>query len=286
MTDPFSLIIDPLGYAFMVRGLFAAVIVGVVCAVLGAYVVLRGMALFGHALAHAILPGVAIGYLLGGSGEIWLAGGGLVAGLLTALGIGAVSKGGVKEDTATGVIFTTMFALGIALISTVRNYTTDLTHFLFGNVLGVSNGDLWLIFIAGGLVILAIAAFYKELMVLSFDPLLARTLRLPVAFLDYLLLFLIALTIILSLKTVGVALMSAMLVSPAAAAYLLTRRLPVMMGLAAVFGAVSAVAGLYLSFYANIASGAAIVLMAGLIFALAFLLAPERGLLWRHQSKT
>lgn len=279
MADWLSFIIEPLGYAFMVRGLIAALFVGVVCAVLGTYVVLRGMALFGHALAHAILPGVALGYLLGGGHRIWLAIGGLIAGVLTAVGIGAVSKMGVKEDTATGVIFVSMFALGIALISTVRNYTTDLTHFLFGDVLGVSSGDLWLIAIFGGLVILAIVAFYKELLVLSFDPLLAHTLRIPANFLNYLLLVLIAITIVLSLQTVGIALMSAMLVSPAAAAYLLTRRLPVMMALAAVIGAVSSVTGLYLSFYVNVASGPAIVLVSSLIFLLAFIFSPQQGLL-------
>jgi manganese/iron transport system permease protein len=279
MADWLSFIVDPLGYAFMVRGLIAALFVGVVCAVLGTYVVLRGMALFGHALAHAILPGVALGYLLGGGNRIWLAIGGLIAGVLTAMGIGAVSKMGVKEDTATGVIFVSMFALGIALISTVRNYTTDLTHFLFGDVLGVSSGDLWLITIFGGLVILAIVAFYKELLVLSFDPLLAHTLRIPANFLNYLLLVLIAITIVLSLQTVGIALMSAMLVSPAAAAYLLTRRLPVMMALAAIIGAVSSVIGLYLSFYVNVASGPAIVLVSSLIFLLAFILSPQQGLL-------
>jgi manganese/iron transport system permease protein len=279
MADWLSVVIDPLGYAFMVRGLVAASIVGVVCAVLGAYIVLRGMALFGHALAHAILPGVAIGYLLGGGRELWLAGGGLIAGILTAVGIGAVSKMGIKEDTATGVIFVSMFALGIALISTVRNYSTDLTHFLFGNVLGVSNTDLWLISIFGALVLVAIIAFYKELLVLSFDPMLARTLRIPATFLNYLLLVLIAVTIVLSLQTVGIALMSAMLVSPAAAAYLLTRRLPVMMILAAIIGAISAVAGLYISFSVNVASGPAIVLVSTFFFLLAFLFSPRQGLI-------
>jgi ABC-type Mn2+/Zn2+ transport system permease subunit len=190
-----------------------------------------------------------------------------------------MSRGGIKQDTAIGVIFTGMFALGIALISTVRSYTVDLTHFLFGNILGVSNSDLWLISIFGGLVILALLAFYKEFLVLSFDPLLAKTLRLPDVFLNYLLLLLIALTIVLSLQTVGIALMSAMLVTPAAAAYLLTRRLPIMMALAATIGAVSATSGLYLSFYINIASGPAIVLVCTLFFGLAFFFSPKQGLL-------
>ncbi|MCB0175597.1 MAG: metal ABC transporter permease, partial [Anaerolineae bacterium] len=183
------------------------------------------------------------------------------------------------EDTAIGVIFASMFALGIALISTVRSYTVDLTHFLFGNVLGVSNSDLWLTGGFGALVIITIAAFYKEFMVISFDPILAKTLRLPINFLNNLLLLLIAVTIVLSLQTVGVALMAAMLVTPAAAASLLTRRLPVMMVLSATIGAISAIAGLYLSFYVNIASGPAIVLVCTTFFLLAFLFSPRQGLL-------
>lgn len=284
MAEIVAWLLDPLGYAFMLRGLTAAVIVGVVCAVLGTYVILRGMALFGNALAHAILPGVAVAYLLTGANQTWLFLGGLAAGIITALGIGAISKEGIKEDTATGVIFVSMFALGIALISTVRSYTTDLTHFLFGNVLGVAGSDLWLIAIFGALVLVAIFAFYKEFMVISFDPTLAKTLRLPIVFLNNLLLLLIAITIVLSLQTVGIALMTAMLVTPAATAYLLTRRLPMMMLLSALVGATSSVAGLYLSFYVNVASGPAIVLVCTLFFLLAFFFSPRQGLINRWKT--
>ncbi len=284
MAEIVAWLLDPLGYAFMLRGLTAAVIVGVVCAVLGTYVILRGMALFGNALAHAILPGVAVAYLLTGANQTWLFLGGLAAGIITALGIGAISKEGIKEDTATGVIFVSMFALGIALISTVRSYTTDLTHFLFGNVLGVAGSDLWLIAIFGALVLVAIFAFYKEFMVISFDPTLAKTLRLPIVFLNNLLLLLIAITIVLSLQTVGIALMTAMLVTPAATAYLLTRRLPMMMLLSALVGAASSVAGLYLSFYVNVASGPAIVLVCTLFFLLAFFFSPRQGLINRWKT--
>ena len=161
MFDFFSVLAEPFNFAFMVRGLIAAVTVGIVCATLGVYVVLRGMAFFGDAIAHAILPGVAVGYLISGSSQLWLSIGGLVAGVVTALGVGIISKGVIKEDTAIGVLFAGMFALGIALISTVRSYTVDLTHFLFGNVLGVSNNDLWLITIGGGLVVLTLLAFQK-----------------------------------------------------------------------------------------------------------------------------
>lgn len=272
-----SWLTDPLAYPFMVRGLAASVTVGVVCSVLGTYIVLRGMAFFGDALAHSILPGVVIAYLVG-----WpLSLGALLVGILTALGIGALStKGQIKEDTAIGVIFAGAFALGVALLSTTRSYTTDLAHFLFGNVLGVSNSDLWLTGGLGALVLLTIVGFYKEFLVLSFDPILAETLRLPATFLRYLLLVLIAVTIVVSLQTVGVALMVAMLVTPAASASLLTRRLPPMMVVAAVIGAFSGVAGLYLSFYRNIASGPAVVLTATAIFTLAFLFAPRRGIVW------
>ena len=160
----------------------------------------------------------------------------------------------------------------------MRNYTVDLAHFLFGDVLGVRTADLWLTAIFGGLIIVAILAFYKEFLVISFDPILAATLRLPAKLLDNLLMILIAVAIVVSLQTVGVALMVAMLVTPAATAYLLTRRLPVMIGLAALIGALSGVIGLYLSYYVSIASGAAIVLVCTQFFLCALLLAPERGL--------
>jgi manganese/iron transport system permease protein len=268
-----SFLLEPLQYPFMLRGLTAAVLVGVVCAVVGTYVVLRGMAFFGDALAHTILPGVALGYLISGGARDTLFWWALGTAVVAALGIGAISRQAqVKEDTAIGIIFAGMFALGIALISTVRSYAVDLSHFLFGDVLGVSNGSLWLILIFGGLVLLTIAAFYKEFLTLSFDPILAMTLRLPVGLLENLLLALVAVTIAVSLQTVGVALMVAMLVTPAATAYLLTHRLPVMMGLAATFASLSGVIGLYLSYYLSIASGAAIVLTATAFFLIVFLI--------------
>ena len=254
-------LLSPLQYGFMVRGLLAAITVGIVCAVLGTYVVLRGMAFFGDALAHAILPGVAIAYLLGGpQGPLFW--GGLIAGITTALGIGAITKSGqVREDTAIGVLFAAMFALGVALISTTRNFSLDLTHFLFGNVLGVSVSDLVRTASFGGLVLLLVAAFYKEFLVISFDPVLASILRLPAEFFRYLLFVMLAVTVVIALQTVGVALMVAMLVTPAATASLLTRRLPMMMAVAAAVGALSSIIGLYLSYYISVASGAAIVLV-------------------------
>lgn len=272
MTTLFDLLLTPLNYAFMVRGLLAALMVGAVCATVGTYVVLRGMAFFGDALAHAILPGVAIGYLVGGGARGPLFWWGLLAAVVSAVGIGTISKKAkINEDTAIGIVFASMFALGIALISSVRNYTVDLAHFLFGDVLGVSNQDLLLIAVFSGLIVLTVLIFYKEFLVLSFDPLLAETLRLPARTLEYLLLVLIAVTIIVSLQTVGVALMVAMLVTPSASAFLLTRRLPYMMLLGAVFASLSGVIGLYISFYASVASGAAIVLTCTAFFILAWL---------------
>ncbi len=266
-----NLLLEPLPYAFMQRGMIAAVLVGIVCAVVGTYVVLRGMAFFGDALAHTILPGIALGYLISGGARDTLFWWALGTAVIAALGIGAISKNAeIKEDTAIGIIFAGMFALGIALISTVKSYAVDLTHFLFGDVLSVSTHSLWLIVIFGGLVLLAVFAFYKEFMTLSFDPVLAATLRLPVGMLNNLLLALIAVTVAVSLQTVGVALMVAMLVTPAATAYLLTHRLSTMMILAAMFASLSGVIGLYLSFYLSIASGAAIVLTATVFFMLTF----------------
>lgn len=278
MNDLLALLVEPWQHEFMVRGLLATATVGVVCSVLGTYVVLRGMAFFGDALAHSILPGVVLAFLLG-----WpLVIGALGVGILAAIGIGALSSRGVlKEDTAIGVVFAGAFALGVAMLSASRNYTIDLAHFLFGNPLGVSPSDLLRTLILGGIILLIVFLFYKEFMIISFDPLLAKTLRLPVGFLRYLLLILIAVTIVVSLQAVGIALVVAMLVTPAAAALLLTQRLWRMMLLAAAIGAGSGLAGLYISFYWSIAAGPAIVLVATAIFIVIFLLAPGKGLLWR-----
>ncbi len=265
-------LLEPLKYEFMQRGMIAAVLVGIVCAVVGTYVVLRGMAFFGDALAHTILPGIAVGYLITGGARDTLFWWALGTAVIAAWGIGAISKQAeIKEDTAIGIIFAGMFALGIALISTVRSYAVDLSHFLFGDVLGVSAQNLWIIAIFAALILLTVAAFYKEFLTLSFDPVLAATLRLPVNLLNNLLLGLIAVTVAVSLQTVGVALMVAMLVTPAATAYLLTNRLWVMMALAAVLASLAGVIGLYLSYYLSIASGAAIVLTTTAFFLLAFL---------------
>ncbi len=263
-----NFLLEPLTYQFMQRGLLASVIVGVLCAVMGTYVVLRGMAFLGDAMAHAILPGVAIAYIF--KGDLLIGAG--VAAVAVALIIGLFSKdGAVKEDTAIGIMFAAALSLGVALISSMQTYAVDLSHILFGNVLGVSPSDLWLI---GGLsfaILLTVGLLFKPFLIISFDPVLAATLRLPAELLRNLMLVLLALTVVVSLQTVGVSLAAAMLVTPAATAYLLTRRLLPMMLVSAVVGALSSIIGLYLSYYFNIVSGSAIVLTATLFFLLAFL---------------
>ena len=277
MNDWLDLLLEPFAYPFMLRALGAALIVGVSCPTLGTYVVLRGMAFFGDALAHIILPGVVIAFLLG-----WPLGvGALIVGVTAALLIGFISKRTkIREDAAIGVVFAGAFALGIALLSVQRSYAVDLTHILFGNLLGVSSADLWIAGILGGIVILTIFIFYKEFLVLSFDPILASTLRLPVSFLQNLLLVLLAIVIVVSIQAVGVALVLAMLVTPASAAYLLTRRLPTMMLISAIIGSISALVGLYASYFFNLPSGPAIVLVETLVFLIVFLVGPRQGLIW------
>lgn len=273
----------PFGYAFMQRGLLAALMVGVLCAVIGCYVVLRSMAFLGDAMAHAVLPGVAIAYLLNGNLTL----GALAAAVVVALGIGFISRqGAVKEDTAIGILFSAALSLGIVLISSIRTYAVDLSHILFGNVLGVSSEDVWLTAVLGAAILLITFLAYKPFLLISFDPVLAATLRLRVELFRNLLLVLLALTIVVSMQTVGVGLVAAMLVTPGATAYLLTRRLPVMMAVSAGLGAAASLVGLYASYYLNVASGAAIVLTATLFFLLVFLVAPRRGLLWEKLRRS
>lgn len=276
-----SFFLEPLHYAFMTRAFAASITVGILCAVMGTYVVLRGMAFLGDAMAHAILPGVAIAYLLQGN----LLVGALVAAVVIALAIGLLSRqGAVKEDTAIGILFSAALSLGVALISSMKSYAVDLGHILFGDVLGVSQADLMLTASLGLIVLLTVVILFKPFLVISFDPVLAATMRLPADLLRMLMLVLLALTVVVSLQTVGVGMAAAMLVTPAATAYLLTRRLIPMMVLAAVLGAASSIVGLYTSYYLNIISGAAIVLAATLFFLIAWLFNPRQGVLVRRNS--
>lgn len=266
-------LVEPFVLGFMQRGLLAALIVGVLCAVVGCYVVLRSMAFLGDALAHAILPGVAIAYLLGGNLLI----GALLAAIAVALLVGVITeRSSLKEDTAIGILFAAALSLGVAMISSIRTYAVDLSHILFGHLLGVSSTDLWLTGILALIVLVLIIILYRPFLVIAFDPILAATLKLPTRLLNRLMLILIALTIVISIQTVGVGLVAAMLVTPAATAYLLARRLPAMMVISGVCGAASSVIGLFLSYYANISSGAAIVLVASALFLAAFILSPRR----------
>jgi ABC-type Mn2+/Zn2+ transport system permease subunit len=240
------------------------------------------MAFLCDALAHAILPGVAIAYLIGADLLI----GALVAAVIVAVGIGVFSRrGGLKEDTAIGILFAAALALGVLLMSTVRSYATDLTHILFGNVLGVSSGDLWLTGTLAVIVLVVLIAFFKEFQLASFDPVLAHMLNKRPEVLRFTMLILLAFTIVVGLQTVGVGLVAAMLVTPAATAYLLTRRLSAMMVVSAAVGATSSVAGLYASYYLDVASGAAVVLVATAAFLIAYVLAPRRGLVARHAAR-
>lgn len=277
MHDVVTLLAEPLQYGFMLRGMAAAVMVGVVCAVVGSFVILRGMAFLGDALSHSILPGVAIGTLLGGGRPalfLWALG----AALAAAFGVGFVQRRAhLKEDAAIGIVFAGLFALGIAILSAMRGTNADLTHILFGNVLAVGPSDLYLILGCAAAVLLVVLLFYKELVAIVFDETFAVTLRLPAAFLSYLLLALVAVTTVVSLQTVGVTLVLALLVAPASTGFLLARRLPAIMAVAAACGALSGVAGLYLSYYLGIASGAAIVLVSIALFLLALAAAPGRG---------
>ncbi len=260
-------LLAPLQYGFMRNGLLAAVLVGVICATLGVYVVLRRMAFIGDALAHTTLPGLVVAYLQGWN----LFAGAVVAGLLTALGIGWLSRrDAVREDTAIGILFTAMFSLGILLISTTRSFR-DLSHMLFGNILGVTTRDLLLIAAIAVVVLGTLALLHKELELTSFDPTHAQVIGIPPDRLRYILLLLLALTVVAGIQAVGVVLTSALLVTPAAAASLLTNRLPRMMGIAAAIAVSSGIAGLYASYYRDVASGAAIVLTCTLFFGLAWI---------------
>src|SRR5574337_309059 len=253
----------PFEFGFMQRALLGGVLVGAICALVGTYVVLRGLAFVGDALAHAAFPGVVIAYLL--KGNIYL--GAAVFALATALGIGLVSRRArMSYDTAIGILFAGAFALGVLLMSTIRGYTVDLFSFLFGNVLGISKRDLLLVGFLGAMVLLTTILFYKELLLLSFDPTVAEAMGYPVQALNYLLLGLIAMTIVISIQAVGIILVVALLVTPSATAYLLTERFLRMMILGVLLAALAAVIGLYLAYYLNVASGAAIVLVSTCLF--------------------
>jgi manganese/iron transport system permease protein len=267
---------EPLRFEFMRRALLEVVLMGAVTGAIGCYVVLRGLAFMGDALSHAIFPGIALAFLLGHS--IFL--GALAFAVLTAVLIAiAATNRRVKEDSAIGVLFAGMFALGVVLISSSQHFARDLASFLFGNVLGVTAFDIGLSLGVGAVVLGLLALFYRELLITSFDRAGAAAMGVPVFWLDLLLLLLIALTIVVSLSAVGNILVLAMLITPAAAARLLTDRLPAMMGLSAAIGAGSGVLGLFISYHHDVAAGGTIVLVATLAFGVVWVCAPTHGFL-------
>lgn len=264
-------------YGFLQKALLTSTMVGIICGVVGCFIILRGMALMGDAISHAVLPGVAIAYMLGINFFV----GAVISGVLTAMGIGFVSQNSrIKNDISIGIMFTAAFALGIILITFMKS-STDLYHILFGNVLAVRPSDMWTTLGIGIFVLISIYLFYKELLVTSFDPTMAEAYGLPVKLIHYFLMTLLTMVTVASLQTVGIVLVVAMLITPAATAYLLTDRLSVMIFLSAGIGVISSVVGLYFSFTYNLASGATIVLVSTVLFLLAFSFSPKQGIIWR-----
>jgi manganese/iron transport system permease protein len=265
---------DPLAYAFVQRALAEVVVMGATCGAIGAYVIVRRLAFIGDAISHAVFPGIVVAYLAGAS--IFL--GAMVAGLATALAIATVARGGrIREDAAIGIFFAAAFALGVVLISTRTSYQGDLTAFLIGNLQGVSTADILVSGAVGLAVVAALAAFHKELVLSSFDRTLAEALGYPVFVLDALILVLLTVTIVVSIQAVGIILVLAMLITPAATARLLVDRFVPMIVLGALLGAAVGIAGYYLSFYLRTASGATIVLLATALFLVALVASPTHG---------
>lgn len=274
--------IDPWRFNFILRGLQASILVSLACATLGTFVVLRGMAFLGDALAHTVLPGIVVAFLLG----INLFIGALIAGFLTAIGIGWISRtGDLSEDTTIGIMFSGFFALGIALLSRVNSYR-DLTHILFGNILGISQVDIYIMIGVVLIVLIGIVAFYRELVLFTFDTTHSVSVGVSVAWMRYILLALLVLAIVSAIQAVGVVLVISLLVTPAATAYLITNRLPTMMVASVIISLISAVVGLYTSFYLDISSGPVIVLVLTMMFLLVFLFAPARGVIWQRSKRT
>jgi manganese/iron transport system permease protein len=276
--DLVHFITNPLAFRFIQYGLVAAVLVGVVCAVMGTFVVLKGLAFIGDALSHATFPGLVIAYMIGA--PIYI--GGDISAIVTSLAIGVVSRRGrLRFDTSVGVLFAGTFAFGVLLFSTIKGYVTDLLGLLLGNVLSIGLADVIQVAILGAIVLVIVLAIRKELLFATFDPAGAAASGLPVAGLEYLLLVLLGVTIVVSIQAVGIIMVVAMLVTPAATAQLVVVRFNQMMAFAAVLAAVSAVMGFYLSYYVNVASGASIVLVETLWFVVALVLGPRSGLLSR-----
>ena len=266
-------------YNFLQTALITSILVGIMSGIIGSFIILRGMSLMGDAISHAVLPGVAVAYMLG----INILFGASVFGILAALLIGLVTlKSKLKNDTAIGIVFSAFFALGFILISLAES-ATNLHHILFGNVLAVSDNDLVTTAIVLAIVLIFVVVFYKELLITSFDNTFAQAYGLKTQVMHYALMLVLTLVTVTALQTVGIILIVAMLITPAATAYLLTNRLSHMMIVAALFSVVSSVIGLYMSYTFNWASGPAIVLTAAVFFSLAFLFSPKQGIIFKKK---
>ncbi|HLS24757.1 MAG TPA: metal ABC transporter permease [Beutenbergiaceae bacterium] len=273
-------LLEPLTYPFMVRALITALVAGVVCALLSCWLVLVGWSLMGDAVSHAVLPGVVLAYIAGAPFAV----GALIFGFGAVALIGAVRETSrIKEDAAIGIVFTTLFALGLVLIS-VTPSQVDLHHIVFGNLLGVSRGDLLQIVLLGALVLLVLLIKRRDLTLYAFDATYAFAIGLNPRVLGALLLGLMAVTTVVALQAVGVILVVAMLIIPGATAYLLTDRMPVMLVIAPVIAVVCAVGGVYASFHVDVATGGAIVLAQGAVFALVYVFSPRHGLIARLRA--
>ena len=259
-------IVEPFQYGFMVRALIVSVLVGVMCPVLGAYVITRGRAFMGDALAHSVLPAMVVAFLLGIS-PFFAA---VPAGIVIALLMGSVARRtGISEDTSIGIIFAGMFALGLVMLSTSNNITVNIEDLLLGQVLGVSQMDVFVSLGLTALVIAGLYAFHRQLVYTTFDPVGAKVVGIRTGLIEYVLLGLLALVIVIGIQAAGIVLVMAMLITPAAAAYLIAKRFTGVMIIGALIGALSAVAGLYLSFHADLPSGPSMALVATGIFAVA-----------------
>lgn len=272
-----NLLIEPLQYGFMQRSLMVAVIVGIICSVVGSYLMVRRMALLGDAISHSLLPGLAIAFILG----INIYVGAFVAGIISTVLITLIhTRSPIKEDAAMGIVFSAFFSLGITLITLVqKDNKIDLNHFLFGNILGVNGAEVINTAIIAVFVLVTVVALYKELLFYSFDPLGAKAAGLAVGLLDVGLMVLVALTVVASMKAVGVILVLSLLITPSATAYLLVPRLHQVMILGSAIGVVSSISGMYLSYFYNLPSGPAIVMVVSSFFLLAWLFSPSSGLL-------
>lgn len=275
-------LIEPLQYGFMQRSLVIAILVGIVCALVGSYLMVQRLALLGDAISHSVLPGLAVAFIVGANIFV----GAFIAGVLSTIVIAWIrTRSPIKEDAAMGIVFSAFFALGITLITIVqKDNKIDLNHFLFGNILGVTVEDVLDTAIIAALVIGAVILLYKELLFYTFDPLGAQAAGLPVNLLNFGLMVLIALTIVASLKAVGVVLVLSLLITPVATAYLLVTRLHQVMILGAVIGVISSISGMYLSYFFNWPSGPAIVLVVSGLFLLALLFSPSQGVLTHSGS--